>query len=90
MLSQVNSVRIASGLMLAIVNDTLDLGKLEAGRVELEEIEFDLDARLDAVVTMHRASADKRQLKFSLQVGLGLAWLCFHFGAKLQSNVGLA
>lgn len=36
--------------LLALVNDILDFSKIEAGKLDLEEIEFDLDALLNDVV----------------------------------------
>ena len=39
----------ASGLLLELVNEVLDMGKLESGEVMLEEREFDLKELLDSV-----------------------------------------
>ena len=39
----------ASGLLLELVNEVLDMGKLESGEIMLEEREFDLKKLLDSV-----------------------------------------
>lgn len=39
----------ASGLLLELVNEVLDMGKLESGEIMLEEREFDLKELLDSV-----------------------------------------
>lgn len=39
----------ASGLLLKLVNEVLDMGKLESGEIMLEEREFDLKELLDSV-----------------------------------------
>ena len=44
-----HKIRDASRLLLELVNEVLDMGKLESGEVILEEVSFDLIALLDAV-----------------------------------------
>ncbi len=46
--------------LLTIINDILDVSKLEAGRVELESIDFDLDSLIrDVVALMPPRAAEK-------------------------------
>lgn len=47
--------------------DTLDLGKLEAGRLELESIPFDLTQLLHSQVVMHTAVAESKHVAFKLE-----------------------
>jgi len=48
----------ASGqTMLRVLNDVLDVSKIEAGKVELELVDFDLDALLDDELALFRATA---------------------------------
>src|SRR6185295_1384349 len=46
--------------LLALINDILDLSKVEAGRMELELSEFDLPAMLDTALTLVRERAHRR------------------------------
>jgi signal transduction histidine kinase len=59
----------ASGeALLAILNDVLDLAKIEAGKLDLEDIEFDLD---DVARGAHQAftgQASKKGLAFALDI----------------------
>ncbi|MFI7586967.1 ATP-binding protein [Spongisporangium articulatum] len=49
----------AGRVLLTIVNDGLDLAKIEAGGIELEDVEFDLLAVVtDAVVPLQKAADD--------------------------------
>ncbi|WP_162914559.1 PAS-domain containing protein [Desertibaculum subflavum] len=52
--------RSADGLM-AIIDDILDISKLEAGRVELEAVDFHLEPVVDAVVSLLAARARARR-----------------------------
>ncbi len=42
----------ASHRLLHLVNDVLDLSKIEAGKIELDHVEFDLQTMLDEVVAL--------------------------------------
>jgi signal transduction histidine kinase/CheY-like chemotaxis protein/HPt (histidine-containing phosphotransfer) domain-containing protein len=46
--------------LLLVVNDILDVAKLEAGKVELSDIEFDLPAMIDAVVALLAPNAREK------------------------------
>ena len=53
----------ASGtLLLSLINDILDLSKIEAGRMELELTEFDLPTALDSALTLVRERAGRRSI----------------------------
>ena len=50
----------ASGLLLELVNEVLDMGKLESGEVVLEERPFHMPALLDEIVDTQTCSAAER------------------------------
>src|SRR5258708_10983138 len=54
--------------LLALINDILNLSKLEAGRLALEEEEVDLDAMIESCMTLVETQA--RQAKVQLSVSL--------------------
>jgi signal transduction histidine kinase/AmiR/NasT family two-component response regulator len=61
-------IRQSGEALLAVLNDILDLSKIEAGRMELEDAEFDtaeLGRQLEAV---HAAVAAGKGLSFSVEV----------------------
>ncbi|HZZ36656.1 MAG TPA: ATP-binding protein [Caulobacteraceae bacterium] len=73
-LSEVQRERLAivhqSGeALLAILNDILDLSKIEAGKLELEEIDFDLGQVVHGAHSAFTAIANNKGLSFALDVG---------------------
>ncbi|MHB1219930.1 MAG: hybrid sensor histidine kinase/response regulator [Alphaproteobacteria bacterium] len=60
------SIRLSGEALLALLNDVLDLSKLEAGKLELETLDFDLDEVLASVVELLNPRATEK--------GIELAW----------------
>lgn len=63
---QTNLVNLSiksSESLLAIVNDVLDLSKIEAGMIELESTEFDLLSLLGDIAASHGVRADEKSLE---------------------------
>ena len=53
----------ASGLLLELINEVLDMGKLESGEIILEEREFDLKKLLSDIVNVVEKQSKERQLE---------------------------
>ncbi len=58
-----DNIDTASRSLLAIVNDILDLSKIEAGRMTLEQRAFELQETLDKLTDMFSAQAAERQIE---------------------------
>ena len=56
----------ASRTMLGIVNDILDFAKIEAGKIDIEHISFDLDQVLQDVVNLVAHQVKEKQIAFQL------------------------
>src|SRR6185437_8881322 len=56
------TVRESGEALLAIVNDILDISKLEAGKVELESIDFDLTNTVENAIDVMAARAREKQI----------------------------
>ena len=65
--SQVAAIQRAGEHLLRLVNDALDLARIEAGKLTLDEAPFDLHALLDDVAAMLEPMAQAKGLLFSLQ-----------------------
>jgi signal transduction histidine kinase/CheY-like chemotaxis protein len=61
-------IRQSGESLLTILNDVLDLSKVEAGRLELEEIAFDLEATVRGAQEAFAPQAAAKGLSFRLQM----------------------
>ncbi len=61
---QVDAIHRAGNHLLRLVNDALDLARIEAGRLELLEADFALRALLDEVAALMAPMAERRGLQF--------------------------
>jgi PAS domain S-box-containing protein len=53
--------------LLALINDILELSKIEAGRSTLNPVAFDLNGMFDEVETMFRMRTDEKNLRFLVE-----------------------
>jgi PAS domain S-box-containing protein len=58
-----DAVRVSADCLLGIINDILDISKLEAGKVELEAIDFTLGAVVEDVVELLSPRAAEKGLE---------------------------
>ncbi|MDM0013465.1 ATP-binding protein [Variovorax sp. J22P168] len=60
--------------LLALLNDVLDLSKIEAGKLVFEQVRFDVGRWVREAVALHRPLAEKKGLKVELEIGQDVPW----------------
>ena len=65
---RVKIIRRSSESLLAVLNDLLDLSKIEASTLELEVAEFDLEHLVRGVVAAYQPLADKKDVAFDFEI----------------------
>ncbi|MBP7066438.1 ATP-binding protein [Ferrovibrio sp.] len=68
-----NTVLQSGEALLTILNDILDFSKLEAGRIDLEQIDFDLAAQVRGAVKLMRSRADEKGLQLGFDIPVDMA-----------------
>jgi PAS domain S-box-containing protein len=73
--ARLDKLETASGHLLDIINDVLDLSKIEAGKLQLEPRSFALPALFENICSMLQARADARHLELRRELPPGIDWL---------------
>ena len=60
-----NTVKSSAQSLLRIIDDMLDYSKIEAGKIDLETIDFELPAMIEDVAVAVSAKAKEKKLKFT-------------------------
>jgi PAS domain S-box-containing protein len=71
-IDQLEQCARASHHLLAIINDILDISRIEADRLVLEEVDFSLPQMIDETLAMHRERAQAKGLKLSAEIAPAL------------------
>ncbi len=67
-LSYAADIRSAGQHLLSLVNDILDISRIESGRTEIVEAEYDLEALLTDICDLIRVQADEKGLAFDARL----------------------
>jgi signal transduction histidine kinase/CheY-like chemotaxis protein len=62
--SYLSKIKQSANHLLGLINDILDYSKIEAGKIELEEIEFDIESILLDLFDLATSIAHKKDLEF--------------------------
>ncbi|MCW8934023.1 MAG: ATP-binding protein [Gammaproteobacteria bacterium] len=72
----VNTIRSSASSLLTIINDILDFSKIESGKLNIENINFNLDDVMDEIISMFAPMAYQKDLE-----------LIYHPSSKLPENI---
>jgi two-component system, NarL family, sensor histidine kinase BarA len=68
----VENIRTSGRMLLEMINDILDLAKIEAGKMKLRPTVFRLESVVSAQCDMVRPLAEKRHIELAFEIGPGL------------------
>lgn len=66
-----SNIQKSANSLLAVVNDILDLSKVESGRLDIEEVHFSLSVLLSDVGKMLSFAAERKDLDFKSDIQIG-------------------
>ena len=68
----VQNIRTSGRMLLDMINDILDLAKIEAGKTEIRPVMFDVESVVSAQCDMARPMAEKKAIDVTFEIGPGL------------------
>jgi len=63
----IDTIENSGNHLLALINDVLDISKIEAGRLELQETDFDLNALIDGISAMFQIRCEREGLTWRVE-----------------------
>jgi two-component system cell cycle sensor histidine kinase PleC len=63
----VRDIRSSGGYLLGVINDILDMSRLESGKMRLEKSEITIGLVIDEAVKQRRDEIDRKQIAFSFE-----------------------
>ena len=78
------TIKLSGETLLALINDTLDYSKIEAGRVELERHPFDVITCVEESIDLISGRATEKELKINLRVSPGVPRMIVGDASRLR------
>jgi signal transduction histidine kinase len=64
----INKVNISALHLLGVINDILDMSKIDAGKLEISPIDFNISTLIEQVTTLIQVKADEKEQNFTVTV----------------------
>ncbi len=74
MLDCLQKIENSSKYLLGLINDILDMSKIESGKMKLEPQDFDVDEMLDTIRELIASQASARNIRFLQEISLTHRW----------------
>lgn len=73
------TAQVCGKALIALINEVLDRAKIEAGKLELEAVPFDLRSILDDVLSLFSSKSREKGIEVSLHPFNIIGERCHHF-----------
>lgn len=80
----INAITTSSNQLMGIINDILDLSKIEAGKMDLTEIEFDIHELINSVVAIFEIKSSGKDVSITADIESGVPQ--FIIGDSIRLN----
>lgn len=69
-------IQSSSNYLLGLINDILDMSKIESGKMKLDPVDFDMGEMLDTIQELIMPQASAKKISFVRDVALTHSWFC--------------
>ena len=71
-MNNLNSLKYAADSLVQLINDILDLNKIESGKIQLEDVEFDFPELVRNINNLFKPKAQEKQIGFDVLIAPGI------------------
>ena len=71
-LQYLNAIKHSSDNLLVVINDVLDISKMEAGKLNIENMAFNVEQQLYALRNIFNLKAAEKKISFAIDVAMGV------------------
>jgi PAS domain S-box-containing protein len=75
-LKYVENISISGKHLLNLINNILDISKVEAGKMELKYKKFELETKLNVIRSLLSSVADRKNIKIEIEIDSNLTSIC--------------
>ncbi len=80
-------IRTATESLLSLINEILDISKIESGKMHLVEENYEPETKLRTIITMIRVRAEQKDLRFDVNIDENLPKVLYGDGGKVKQIV---
>ena len=81
------NIESASKTLLSLINDILDFSKVEAGKMDIVPVEYEVSAVLSDIVNMVQLKAESKGLAFALDIDRTLPGMLYGDATRVQQVI---
>jgi PAS domain S-box-containing protein len=82
-----DSVRLSANSLLVVINDILDISRIEAGKLELDCVSFDLKTLVEEAVSPLAVTANSKGIRLQCDVARGIPNCVFGDPARIRQVI---
>jgi len=80
-------IRTAAESLLSLINEILDISKIESGKMHLVEQDYEPETQLRAIITMIRVRSEQKDLSFDVDIDENIPKVLYGDGGKVKQIV---
>ena len=83
----VETIKTSSDTLVTVINDILDISKIEAGRMEIENIPFDIRSIFESTIFLYDAKATEKEIELNMLISSAIPSFVIGDPTKLRQVI---
>lgn len=83
----IETIKTSTDTLLSVINDILDISKIEAGRMEIESINFDIRSVIETTIFLYDAKAREKGIELNMLINSAIPNIVIGDPTKLRQVI---